>query len=101
VIKKIVMHLLVITNRLMTCKISPEDATVLGYCEISADKYSCSNIYSWEPDAKRPLGRPRRRREDNVKMEFQEVGCRGMDMIELALDRDKRRAYTVMNFRVP
>ena len=87
----------------MTCKISPEDAPVLGYCAISAGKYSWCNISIWEPDGKRPLGRPRRRWEDNVKMEFQEVGYRGMDRIELAQDRDRWRALVnaVMNFRVP
>jgi hypothetical protein len=35
------------------------------------------------------LGRPRRRWEDNIKMDLQEVGCRGMDWIELAQDRDR------------
>ena len=37
-----------------------------------------------KPEEKRPLGRPRRRWEDNIKMGLQEVGCRGMDRIELA-----------------
>jgi len=40
-------------------------------------------------EKKRPLGRPKRRWEDNIKKEFQEVGCGGMDWIELAQDRDK------------
>jgi hypothetical protein len=52
---------------------------------------------------KRPLGRPRRRWEDNIKMEVQEVGCGGMDWIELARDRDRWRALVnaVMNIWVP
>jgi len=54
------------------------------------------------PEGKKPLGRPRRRWEDNVKMDLQEVGCWGMDWIELAQDRDRRRALVnaVMNLWV-
>ena len=56
-----------------------------------------------KPGEKRPLGRPRRRWEDNIKMDHQEVECRVMDWIELAQDRDRCRALAnvVMNFRVP
>ena len=56
-----------------------------------------------KPEGKRPLGRPRRRWEDNIKMDLQEVGgCCG-DWMELAQDRDRWRALvsTVMNLRVP
>jgi len=42
-----------------------------------------------KPEGKRPLGRPRHRWEDNIKMDLQEVGCGGMDWIELAQDRDR------------
>jgi hypothetical protein len=56
-----------------------------------------------KPEGKRPLGRPRRRWEDNVKNDLQEVGCEGLDWIGLAQDRDKWRALvnSVMNLRVP
>ena len=56
-----------------------------------------------KPGGKRPLGRPRRRWEDNFKMELQEVGCGVMDWIELAQDRDRWWALVnvVMNLRVP
>ena len=56
-----------------------------------------------KPEGNRPLGRPRRRWEDNIKMELQEVGRVGGDWMELAQDRDRWRALvsTVMNFRVP
>ena len=56
-----------------------------------------------KPEGKRPLGRHRHRWEDNIKMDLQEVGCRSMDWIELAQDRDRWRALVnaVMNLRVP
>ena len=56
-----------------------------------------------KPDGKRPLGRPRRRWVDNIRMDLQEVGCGYMDWIGLAQDRDRWRTLVsaVMNFRVP
>jgi hypothetical protein len=45
-----------------------------------------------KPEGKRPLGRPKCRWEDNIKMDLQDVGCKGMDWIELAEDRDSWRA---------
>jgi hypothetical protein len=56
-----------------------------------------------KPEGKIPLGRPKRRWEDNIKMDLQEVGCKGMDWIELARDRNRWRALVnaVMNLRVP
>jgi len=56
-----------------------------------------------KPEGKRPLGRPRRRWDDNIKMDLQEVGGGCEDWMELAQDRDRWRALvsTVMNFRVP
>ena len=56
-----------------------------------------------KPERKRPLGRPRHRWEDNMKMDLQEMRCGSMDWIELAQDRDRWRALVnaVMNLRVP
>jgi hypothetical protein len=56
-----------------------------------------------KPGVKKPLGRPRWRWEENIKMDLQEVGCGGMNLIELAQDRDRWRSLVnvVMNHRVP
>jgi hypothetical protein len=55
------------------------------------------------PEGRRPLGRPRRRWEDNIKMDLQEVGWGGMDWIDMTQDRDRWRALVsaVMNLRFP
>jgi hypothetical protein len=52
-----------------------------------------------KPERKRPLGRPKRRWEDNIKIDLQEVECWGMDWIDMAQDRDRWRALlkAVMN----
>jgi hypothetical protein len=56
-----------------------------------------------KPEGKRPLGRPRRRCEDNIKMDLQALGCGGMDWIGLAQNRDRWWALVnvVMNLQVP
>ena len=56
-----------------------------------------------KPEGERPLGRPRRRLEDNTKMDRQGVGCGGMDWIKLAENRERWRALVnaVTNLRVP
>jgi len=56
-----------------------------------------------KPEGKRPLGKPRRRWEDNIKMDLKELGYVGMDWIELVQDRDRWRALvnTVMNLGAP
>ena len=55
-----------------------------------------------KPEGKRPLGRPRRRWKDNIKVDLQEVRCGAIDWIELAQDRDSWRARVnaVMNVQV-
>jgi hypothetical protein len=60
-------------------------------------------LFNYKSGIRRPLGRPRRRWEDNIKMDLQEVGCGGADWVDLPQDRDRWRAlvYTVMNLCVP
>ena len=60
-------------------------------------------VLEGKPEGKIPLGRPRLRWEDNIKMDLQEVGCGGMDWIDLTQDRDRWRALVkaVMNLRAP
>jgi len=63
-------------------------------------------VYSFlvgKPEGRRPLGKPRRRWVDNIRMDLQEVGCGYMDWIGLAEDRDRWRTLVsaVMNLRVP
>jgi hypothetical protein len=61
------------------------------------------NILVGRPEGRRPIGRPRRRWEDNIKMDFREIGFGDVDWVNLAQDMDRWRALvnTVMNFRVP
>jgi hypothetical protein len=56
-----------------------------------------------KPEGKSPLGRPKRRWEDNIRIDLQEVGCGGMEWIGLAQDRERWRGLVnvVMNLRVP
>jgi len=67
------------------------------------ERRSVYGVLVRKPEEKRPLGRPRRRWEDYIKMDLHEVGCGGMDGIELAQDRDRCRAFlnAVMILRFP
>jgi hypothetical protein len=66
-------------------------------------KRNAHRILVRKPDGKRPLGRPRRRWVDNIKMDLSEIGWDGMDWIDLAEDMGQWRALvnTVMKLRVP
>ena len=55
-------------------------------CRVYGGRRSVYRVLVWKPEGKRPLGRPRHRLEDSIKMDLQEVGCAGMDWIELAQD---------------
>jgi hypothetical protein len=67
------------------------------------EKRGMHSVLVGKPEGKRPLGRPRRRWEDNIKMDVEEVGGGRGDWMELAQDRDRWRTLvsTVKNLRVP
>jgi hypothetical protein len=69
----------------------------------NGEKRNAYSILAGNPEGKRPLGRPRRRSVDNIKMDLREIGWDGGDWIDLAVDRDQWRALvnSVMNLRVP
>ena len=74
-----------------------------GYVARVGERRGIYRVLVGKPDGRRPLGRPRRRWVDNIKMDLQEVECGCMDWIDVAQDRDSWRAFvsTVMNLRVP
>jgi len=73
-----------------------------GYVACMVEGSGMYRVLVGKPEGKRPLGRPRHRWEDNIKMDLQVVGCGCMDWIELAQDRDGWRALVnaVMNLPV-
>jgi hypothetical protein len=74
-----------------------------GLCGTHGEERGAHRVLVRKPEEKRPLGRPRRRWEDNIKMDLQEVGLGCGDLIGLAQDRDRWRALvsTVKSLRVP
>jgi len=74
-----------------------------GHVARMSEERGVYRVLVGKPKRKRPLGRPRRRWVDNIRMDLQEVGCEYMDWIGLAQDTDRWRTFVsvVMNHRVP
>jgi len=74
-----------------------------GHVARMGEETGAYRVLVGKPEEKRPLGRPRRRWVDNIRMDLQEVGCGYVDWIGLAQDRDRWRTFVsaVMNLRVP
>jgi hypothetical protein len=74
-----------------------------GHVARKGDKRNAYRILVGNPEEKRPLGRPRCRWVNNIKMDLREIGWDGMDWIDLAQDRDQWRGLVnaAMNLRVP
>ena len=75
----------------------------MGHVAIIGERRGVYRVLVGSPEGRISSARPRRSWEDNIKIVLQEVGWRGMDWIDLAQDRDRRRALVnkVMNLRVP
>jgi hypothetical protein len=75
----------------------------VGHVERTGTRTGVDRVLVGRPDGKKPLGRPRPRWEDNIKMDLQEVGWGGMAWIAVAQDRDRWQALVneVTNLRVP
>jgi hypothetical protein len=73
-----------------------------GHAARMRERRNACRILVGKPEGKRPLGRPRRRWADNIRINLREIGWNGMDWIDLTHDRDQWRALvnTVMNLRV-
>jgi hypothetical protein len=98
---RVIRHPVIVINIIWVIK--SRRLRCAGHVACMGERRSAYRALVGKPEGRRPLGRPRHRWEDNIKMDLREVGWRGVDWIDLAEDRDRWRAlvYTVMNLRVP
>ena len=77
--------------------------TWAGHVALMDEERGVHRVFVGKPEGKRPLGRPRRRWVDNIRIDLQELGCGYVDWIGLAQDRDRWRTLvsTLLNLRVP
>jgi hypothetical protein len=87
----------------ITCVIKSRRLRWAGHVARMGERRGAYRALVGKPEGRRPLGRPRRRWEDNIKMDLREVGWEGIDWIDQAQDRDRWQAlvYTTMNLQVP
>ena len=101
------LHYIVLGRRVTSFNIKDNfnftSRCICGFRTISTLNQGAYRVLVGKPEGNRPLGIPRCKWEDNIKMDLQEVGCRGMDWIDLSKDRDRWRAFVnaVMNLRGP
>jgi hypothetical protein len=86
---------------MFTCACNFKKIEMGGACSTYEDTISVYRVLVWKPEGRRPLGRTRRRWEDNIKMDLQKVRCWNMGWIELIQDTDRWRTLVnaVMNFQ--
>ena len=74
-----------------------------GHVALMEERRGVYRVLVGKPEGRSPLGKPRRRWEDNIRKDLREVGCGCVDWMELAEDRDRWRALVsaIMNLRVP
>jgi hypothetical protein len=76
---------------------------MVGPCSTNGEKRNAYRLLTVKPEGRRPVGRPRRKWVDNIRMDLGEVGWGDVDWIGLAKDRNRRRAVvnSILNLRVP
>jgi len=85
------------TGRFFSIQCSPI-TEMSGACSTYWEGRDAHRVLVEKPEGNRPLGRPRRSWEDNIKMDLQEVECGGMDWIDLGQDRDRCQALVIRTF---